>query len=61
MKSVDHLKMPECVMNQVPVYMDGRERLMYETMKDELFLQVLSKYQNTGTEGGLEGDRKALQ
>ena len=34
---------------------------MYETMKDELFLQVLSKYQNTGTEGGLEGDRKALQ
>ncbi|MBR0514939.1 MAG: DEAD/DEAH box helicase [Clostridia bacterium] len=43
MKSVDHLKMPECVMNRVPVYMDPRERDLYETLKEDLFLTVLSK------------------
>ena len=40
MKSVDHLKMPECVMNQIPVYMDEQETALYETMKDQLFLSV---------------------
>lgn len=43
MKSVDHLKMPECVMNNVPVYMDERERELYETLKEELFLRVVCK------------------
>ncbi|MBR3333551.1 MAG: DEAD/DEAH box helicase [Clostridia bacterium] len=42
MKSVDHLKMPECVNNEVPVRMDPRERAMYETLKEELFLRVVN-------------------
>ncbi len=43
MKSVDHLKMPECVMNNVLVHMDERESALYETLKDELFLRVLNR------------------
>ena len=40
MKSVDFLKMPECLMNTVKVRMDEKERKQYETLKEELFLQV---------------------
>ena len=43
MKSVDHLKMPECVMNKVSVHMAEKEHAQYETLKDELFLRVLNK------------------
>ena len=43
MKSVDHLKMPECVMNRVPVHMDEREKGLYETLKEELFLRVVNR------------------
>jgi len=43
MKSVDHLKMPECVYNKVSVHMDEREKVQYETLKEELFLRVLNK------------------
>ncbi len=43
MKSVDHLKMPECVINEVPVRMDQRERAQYETLKEQLFLRVVNR------------------
>ena len=43
MKSVDHLKMPECMMNQILVHMDEGERKSYETLKEELFLRVLNR------------------
>ncbi len=43
MKSVDHLKMPEYVMSDVPVHMDEREKELYETLKEELFLRVRNK------------------
>lgn len=43
MKSVDHLKMPECVMNNIPVHMDERETALYETLKEELFLRIVNK------------------
>ena len=43
MKSVDHLKMPECVMNNVTVHMDEKEKAQYETLKEELFLRVIQK------------------
>ena len=52
MKSVDHLKMPECVMNEVPVRMDAREREQYETLKEQLFLRVVNR------EGVYEVDAK---
>lgn len=41
MKSVDHLEMPDCVMNEIPVRMDEGERRMYEEMKERLFLRVV--------------------
>ena len=40
MKSVDFLKMPECIMNTTKVRMDERERKQYETLKEELILRV---------------------
>ena len=40
MKSVDFLKMPECLMNTVKVRMDGKERARYEFLKDNLFLRL---------------------
>ena len=40
MKSVDFLKMPSCLMNEVKVRMDAKERQQYETLKEDLFLQV---------------------
>ena len=36
MKSVDYLKMPECVINRVPVYMDAFEREQYDELKKDL-------------------------
>ena len=42
MKSVDYLKMPECVFSNVPVHMDEREKNQYGTMKDDLFLRVMN-------------------
>ena len=38
MKSVDYLKMPECLMNTVFVRMDEKEREQYETLKTQLLL-----------------------
>ncbi len=61
MKSVDHLKMPECVMNKVSVHMDEKEKAQYETLKEELFLRVLASNKRIASEGGLGGDRKAPQ
>ncbi len=63
MKSVDHLKMPECVMNRVTVHMDEWERKLYETLKDEMVLRVLlsaKRKPSTGVilseaGGGVEG------
>ena len=53
MKSVDYLKMPECVMNEIPVFMNALERAMYDTLKEELFLQVLPIPKAQPAEGGL--------
>ncbi|MBR4960255.1 MAG: ATP-dependent helicase, partial [Clostridia bacterium] len=36
MKAVDHLKMPECVMNEVKVILSEKERKTYDTMKADL-------------------------
>lgn len=40
MKSVDFLKMPECVINRVPVAMDSNERELYDELKTELVLSL---------------------
>ena len=40
MKSVDLLKMPECVINRVPVAMDSNECELYDELKTELVLSL---------------------
>ena len=40
MKSVDFLKMPECLMNRVPVCMDFLEKDLYDEMKQDLVIQM---------------------
>jgi len=40
MKSTDYLKMPECVMNEVPVTLSGPERSAYDTLRTELVLSL---------------------
>lgn len=52
MKSVDFLKMPECLMNEVRVHMDAKEREQYETLKEDLFLQVPRKSQSSHSSRG---------
>ena len=40
MKSADYLKMPECVMNEVPVTLSDPERSAYDTLRRELVLSL---------------------
>ena len=40
MKAVDHLKMPECVMNAVKVILSEKERKTYDTMKTDLVVSL---------------------
>ena len=40
MKAVDHLKMPECVMNEVKVTLSEKERKTYDTMKVDLVVSL---------------------
>ena len=40
MKSADYLKMPECVMNEVPVTLSGTEHEVYTQMKNDLVVSL---------------------
>ena len=40
MKSTDYLKMPECVINEVPVQLSEKEMGCYQTLKDDLILSL---------------------
>ena len=40
MKSADYLKMPECVMNEVPVTLSGPEHSAYDKLRRELVLSL---------------------
>lgn len=40
MKSTDYLKMPECVVNEVPVTLSEKEMKGYQTLKNELLLSL---------------------
>lgn len=39
-KSVDYLKMPECVINEAPVILSEKERSVYEKMREEMFISL---------------------
>ena len=43
MKSCDYLKLPECVINEVPVYMDEAESAVYEKFRDEMVADIKGK------------------
>ncbi len=40
MKSTDYLKMPECILNEVPVRLSEKEMGCYQTLKDDLILSL---------------------
>ena len=40
MRAADHLRMPECVMNRVPVTLSSAERETYERLKNELIVSL---------------------
>lgn len=40
MKSADYLKLPECIINEVPVFMDAKEKRIYETFKEDMVAKI---------------------
>lgn len=40
MKSADYLKLPECIINEVPVFMDTKEKAIYETFKEDMAAKI---------------------
>lgn len=59
MKSSDYLKLPELVMNEVPVRMSASEEQHYQTMKDEMVLSLKGKEIDAANAAALSG--KLLQ
>lgn len=43
MKSCDYLKLPECVINEVPVYMSEKERDVYDRFRDDMVAKIKGK------------------
>lgn len=39
MKALDHLKMPELILNRYPVYMDENEEALYESLKKDMIIE----------------------
>lgn len=40
MKSVDYLDMPECIINEVPVYMSEREQSVYDGFREDMVAKL---------------------
>jgi SNF2 family DNA or RNA helicase len=40
MKNTDYLKLPECVINEIPVWLSDKEKKVYDTMKRDLVLSL---------------------
>lgn len=40
MKSADYLELPECIINEVPVFMDVKEKRIYETFKEDMVAKI---------------------
>ena len=55
MKSIDFLKMPECLINHVPVKMDETERECYEAMKRDLVISLDGKQIDAKNAASLSG------
>ena len=59
MKGTDHLKLPELMMNQVPVQMSAAEEKHYQTMKTDMVLSLKGKDVDAANAAALSG--KLLQ
>ena len=59
MKSCDHLRLPECVFNEVPVYMDEKEMEVYDRFRDEMVTQIKGREIDAANAAALSG--KLLQ
>ena len=43
MRSCDYLKLPECVINEVPVTMDEKEAAVYDTFREDMVAEIKGK------------------
>ena len=59
MKSCDYLKLPECVVNEVPVWMDDKEMEIYDRFRDDMVAQIKGKEIDAANAAVLSG--KLLQ
>jgi len=59
MRSTDYLKMPECIINEIPVHLSDKERKSYETMNRDLVLSLEGQEIDAGSAATLSN--KLLQ
>ena len=59
MKSCDYLKLPDCVLNEVPVYMDEKEYAVYDDFRADMVAKVKDKEIDAANAAVLSG--KLLQ
>lgn len=59
MRSKDYLKMPECVINEVPVRMEPHQKDLYEQLKQEMVISLKGSEINAANAAALSG--KLLQ
>lgn len=59
MKSCDYLKLPECVINEVPVYMSEKEQEVYDRFRDDMVAKIKGKEIDAVNAAALSG--KLLQ
>lgn len=59
MKNTDYLKMPQCVINEVPVRLSDKEKKVYDTMKRDLVLSLEGQEIDAGSAASLSN--KLLQ
>lgn len=59
MKSCDYLKLPECVINEVPVYMSEKEQAVYDKFREDMVAKIEGKEIDAVNAAALSG--KLLQ
>lgn len=59
MKTSDHLNLPECVCNEIPVYMDEKEKKIYDRFKADMVAEIKGKEIDAVNAASLSG--KLLQ
>lgn len=53
MKAADHLKMPECVLNEIKVDLSAKERKVYDSMKHDLVVSLAGEEIDAGNAAAL--------